>query len=62
MKFTAYAQTNLVGSRVEAEFEIDDDALEGMSDDERDEFLHDQAMEAVFERGLVEIYYEEAEQ
>ena len=62
MKFTAYVQTNANGSRCETEFEVDDEELYGMTDDEREAYLHEQAVEAVFGESLVQIWYEEPEQ
>ena len=61
MKFTANVATNTNGSHCQAEFEIDDDELAGMTDAEQEEFLHEQAMDAVFEAGIVTVWHEEAE-
>lgn len=60
MRFTAYVRTNKNGSRCEVEFEVDDTELDGMTDDEREEYLHDQAMDAVFGGAQVQVWYEEA--
>lgn len=60
MKFAAYVSTNTNGSTCETEFEVDDDVLAGMSEDEREEYLQDQAMDSVFEAGIVSVWHEEA--
>lgn len=60
MRFTAYVQTNANGSRCETEFEVDDTELAGLNDEQREEYLHEQAMDAVFGDGLVQVWHEEA--
>lgn len=60
MKFTAHVKTNKNGS--ECEFEVDDTELDGMTDEQREVYLHDQAMEAVFSEAQVQVWYEDAEQ
>jgi hypothetical protein len=44
-KFTVYLTTDLVGSRVEREFEIDDAELDGLSDQERDTLVREYAQD-----------------
>lgn len=46
-KFTAYVQTNVSQSRCEVPFEIDDEDLEGLADDERDELIEQSADDAI---------------
>lgn len=60
MRFTAYAQTGTSDSRRETEFEVDDAELAGLNDEQREEYLHEQAMDAVFGEGLVQVWHEEA--
>jgi len=60
MKFTAYVQTDKNGSQCETEFEVDDEALEGMSEDDRIEYLQNEAVDAVWDAGLVSVYCEES--
>lgn len=45
--FTAYVQTNNVGSRIERTFEIDDDEFEGLNESERDELIDSYAQDAI---------------
>lgn len=62
MKFTAYVKTNKDGSECETWFEVDDEELAGMTEGEREEYLQDQALEAVFGEAQVQVWYEEADQ
>jgi hypothetical protein len=56
-KFIAHASTNIVGSGVSAEFEVDDCDLEGLSEMDRDNLISEVMRDVLY--GLVEMYYEE---
>ena len=62
MKFTAYVATNASGSKCETEFEVDDDVLAKLSKDGREEHLHEQAVDVLFESGLVHVWHEEIDE
>ena len=59
--YTAKVATNVSGSECTAIFEVDDDELEGLSDDECAEFLQERAVDAVFEMGQVNVWCEEGD-
>ena len=46
-KFIAFVETRYIGSRVEVEFEVPDDELEGLSDVERDNLLSNYARDYI---------------
>jgi hypothetical protein len=57
-RFIAFVQTTDAGSRREAPFEIDDDELDGMTDEEQAAFLEERAEDALgadFEWGFWEV-------
>ena len=56
-KFKAFAATPKVGSRFGIEFEIDDEDLEGLSPEELDDRLYNEAQEVVMQ--YVDIWCEE---
>lgn len=58
-RFKVYVTTDLVNSRVEREFEIDDGELEGLSPAERDALIHEAAQEEAYH--LYEWGYEPAD-
>lgn len=62
MKYTVYASTNTSGSRCETEMEIDGDLLDCMSDEERAEYLQNEAMDAAWDAGIVSVWYEADEE
>jgi hypothetical protein len=49
MKVTVYVSTGFVGSRREEEIEIDDEDIAGMTEQERDDYIDDQAREVLWE-------------
>lgn len=55
--FTVYLSTDLVGSRVERDFEIDDEELEGLSEQDRDTLIREYAQDELYH--LYEWGYEE---
>lgn len=44
MKVLVYIKTNVPGSKVEFEVDIDEEEWEEMSDDERDNYLYDEVL------------------
>lgn len=58
-KFRACVSVGLMGCNREIEFEVDDEDLEGLSDDQRDYYLFQEAEEVINGHGTVEIWYEE---
>lgn len=56
-KFKAFAATPNVGSRYSVEFEIDDEDLEGLSPEELDDYLYNEAQEVIIQ--YVDIWCEE---
>ncbi len=61
MKFTAHVATNKSGSECTTEFEIDDEALEGLTADQRETLLSKEAEEAIYDAGYVEIWWTEGD-
>lgn len=55
--FTVHLSTDLVGSRVERDFEIDDEELDGLSDTARDTLIREYAQDELY--NLYEWGYEE---
>jgi hypothetical protein len=47
-KFKVYLDTDLVNSRVEREFEIPDDELDGLSDESRNTLIREYAQDEVW--------------
>lgn len=45
--FTAYVRTNVSQSRIEESFEVPDDEIEGLSENERDEVITSYAEDAI---------------
>lgn len=61
MKFIGYASTNIVGSQVEEEFEIDDEELEGL---EPGSLEYDKVVESAYQdvlSELIEMWWEPVE-
>lgn len=57
-KFTAYVETWSIGSRKEVPFEVDDEELEGLSENERDKLLAEIAHDVIsgyYEWGYAEV-------
>lgn len=54
MRFIAYVETNRVGSRVEVDFDVDDEDLEGLDDRERESLLEEYARDVIFDGGHIE--------
>ncbi|HBF2041663.1 TPA: hypothetical protein KRL75_001593 [Clostridioides difficile] len=58
MKINAYVKTNKIGSGCEFEFEIDDDNLKNMSDEEKKDYIDKIAWDYVFESFIDWNWYE----
>ncbi|HGT1414572.1 TPA: hypothetical protein ACMV83_002321 [Clostridioides difficile] len=58
MRVNVCVKTNKVGSDCELEFEIDDDDLKDMSDEEREDYIDKIAWEYVFENFIDWNWYE----
>lgn len=59
MRFTAHAYMKATSSGTTTEFEVPDEELAGLSEDDRSELLSKQAEEAIFENGEIEIWFTE---
>lgn len=58
-KFNACIGIGFANATQRIEFEVDDEDLEGLSSDDREEYLYREAEEVINSYGIVEIYYEE---
>lgn len=59
MKINVYVSTGKVGSKCSAEFEIDDEELADLSDEQKPEYIEEQAREVMF--GMIEWGFDEVE-
>lgn len=59
MKFKASVRTKKIGSECEIEFEVDDEALADLDQEQRDDLIDLSAREAIEDSGLIEIWWEE---
>jgi hypothetical protein len=53
MKIKAWVKTNMVGSKCEIEFDVDREDWEDMTEEERDDLVHD----AIMNSGVIEWDY-----
>ncbi|HBG7056104.1 TPA: hypothetical protein KQ981_003004 [Clostridioides difficile] len=58
MKINVHVKTNKIGSDCELEFEIDDDDLKDISDEEREDYIDKIAWDYVFENFIDWNWYE----
>lgn len=58
MKINVHVKTNKIGSDCKLEFEIDDDDLKDMSDEEREDYIDKIAWDYVFENFIDWNWYE----